>query len=98
MHFGSWKLNTSNVGQSSFRTADMTLAATFSTLVPPRDSSSARSLEEVGPLAVLEAMVEQRRRSSGSLEAVRLTEDADAVATQRRERLDLDHDVFQKVR
>jgi hypothetical protein len=80
----------------------MTLAATISTPIPPSPSSSARSLEEVGALTVLEAMVEQRRRSSGNLPAVlpagATRNDADAVATQRRERLDPDHDVFQKIR
>jgi hypothetical protein len=80
----------------------MTLAAIHSALVPPSEPSSARSLDKVGALTVLEAMVEQRRRSSGNLAAVHPAgysrDDADAVATQRRERLDPDHDVFQKIR
>lgn len=64
------------------------------------DRRSSRSLDEVGPLAVLGAMVEQRRRSA-SLTAARELDDVqgdDAVATQRRERLKPGDDVFQKIR
>jgi hypothetical protein len=65
------------------------------------DRGSSRSLDEVGPLAVLEAMVEQRKRSA-SIPATCELDDSlsgeDAIATQRRERLEPGDDVFQKIR
>ncbi|MBX3202598.1 MAG: hypothetical protein KF894_31010 [Labilithrix sp.] len=62
----------------------------------PDDRGSSRSLDEIGAVAVLGAMVEHRRRSS----SIRATSelDADAVATQRRERIHPSDDVFQKIR
>lgn len=61
-----------------------------------------RSLNEVGPLAVLEAMVEQRKRFA-SVPATceldgSLNSDDDEIATQRRDRLEPGDDVFQKIR
>ena len=61
------------------------------------DDVSSRSLEDVGATAVLGAMVEQRRRSSSvppPLEA----DDSDVIATQRRDRIAPNDDVFQKIR
>ncbi|HVH45885.1 MAG TPA: hypothetical protein VM925_26205 [Labilithrix sp.] len=63
------------------------------------DRASDLSLDEIGAVAVLGAMVEQRKRSASvpaecEVEAL----DADAVATQRRPRLDPSDDLFQKVR
>lgn len=71
------------------------------------DRSSSRCLlDEIGAATVLGAMVEHRRYSSSSnvlspaapseLEAN--ADDADAVATQRRPRLDPSSDLFQKIR
>lgn len=62
------------------------------------DRGSSRSLDEIGAVAVLGAMVEQRRRSSSLPSPSEVDADADAVATQRRERLDPSDDVFQKIR
>ena len=61
------------------------------------DRGSSRSLDEVGAVAVLGAMVEQRKRASAPAFTSEL-DDADAVATQRRQRLDPNDDVFQKIR
>jgi molybdopterin synthase catalytic subunit len=60
------------------------------------EDSSSRSLDDIGAVTVLEAMVEQRRRGS-SVPALE-TDDADAIATQRRERIAPNDDVFQKIR
>ena len=60
------------------------------------DRGSSRSLDEVGAVAVLGAMVEQRKRASAP--AASELDDGDAVATQRRQRLDPNDDVFQKIR
>ncbi|MBX3212711.1 MAG: hypothetical protein KF850_11805 [Labilithrix sp.] len=62
----------------------------------PNDRGSSRSLDEIGAVAVLGAMVEHRRRSS-SVPPAR-EPDTDAVATQRRERIHPSDDVFQKIR
>ncbi|MBX3209216.1 MAG: hypothetical protein KF764_29560 [Labilithrix sp.] len=62
------------------------------------DRGSSRSLDEIGAVAVLGAMVEQRRRSSSIPSPSELDVDADAIATQRRQRLDPNDDVFQKIR
>ncbi len=61
------------------------------------DRGSSRSLDEVGAVAVLGAMVEQRKRAS-SIPAPSEVDDADAIATQRRPRIDPNEDVFQKIR
>lgn len=68
------------------------------------DRASSRCLDEVGATTVLGAMVEQRRHSSSRTLAPSEPEanaddaDADAVATQRRPRLDPNSDLFQKIR
>lgn len=65
------------------------------------DRGSSRSLDEVGAVAVLGAMVEQRKRASSVPALSELDsddDDGDAVATQRRPRLDPQHDLFQKIR
>ena len=61
------------------------------------DRGSSRSLDEVGAVAVLGAMVEQRKRAS-SIPAPSEVDETDAVATQRRPRIDPSDDVFQKIR
>ncbi len=60
------------------------------------DDSSSGRLEDVGSSAILDAMFEQKRRSSTppELEA----NDEDAVATQRLARIAPEDDVFQKIR
>jgi len=79
-------------------TADATLpSADDCADVYAEDRGSTRSLDEVGAVTVLGAMVEQRRRAS-SIPAPSEVEDADSVATQRRERIDPNDDVFQKIR
>ncbi len=78
------------------------------TLLPPvpQDPGSGRSLDAVGPLAVLGAMVEQKKRASrpapeeihGVVEAPLLGEDdGDADATQPR-RVPQHSDAFLKAR
>ena len=68
------------------------------------DRSSSRCLDEIGAATVLGAMVEQRRPCSSSSSTLAPSEletnadDADAVATQRRPRLDPNSDLFQKIR
>lgn len=61
------------------------------------DRGSSRSLDEVGAVAVLGAMVEQRKRAS-SVPAASEVDDGDSVATQRRQRIAPNDDVFQKIR
>jgi len=81
-------------------TADATLPSTdddYDAASYPDDRGSSRSLDDVGAVAVLGAMVEQRKRSS-SIPAPSELDDADAVATQRRPRIDPNDDVFQKIR
>jgi hypothetical protein len=88
-------------------TADATL------LPPPHgygdfadDRGSSRSLDEIGAVAVLGAMVEQRRRSSApaaceiedDLRSDEDDDDSDVVATQRRPALDPTCDAFMKIR
>jgi hypothetical protein len=75
------------------------------TLLPPtahdyleRDLSSSRSLEEIGAVSVLGAMVEQRRRYSSMLEELPREDDEDAIATQKREAIDPSCDAFIKIR
>jgi len=63
------------------------------------DRGSSRSLDEVGAVAVLGAMVEHRKRASSiPPEPERDDRDTDAIATQRRERIHPSDDVFQKIR
>jgi hypothetical protein len=63
------------------------------------DRGSSRSLDEVGAVAVLGAMVEQRKRASSVPALSELDDgDGDAIATQRRPRIDPQDDVFQKIR
>lgn len=71
------------------------------------DRGSSRSLDEIGALAVLGAMVEQRRRSSAPA-ACELgdfdsnddddDDDSDVIATQRRPAVDPSCDAFMKIR
>lgn len=63
------------------------------------DDSSSRCLDDVGAVTVLEAMVEQRRRWS-TIPPAHSGDDADsdAIATQKRERIAPNDDVFQKIR
>ena len=68
------------------------------------DRGSSRSLDDVGAVAVLGAMVEQRKRASSVPALSELLDDGDsdgdgdAIATQRRPRLAPHDDVFQKIR
>jgi hypothetical protein len=71
----------------------------FSEGIVPEARGSSRSLDEVGAVTVLGAMVEQRKRSASVPAAIELEgPDADAIATQRRDRIDPSNDIFQKIR
>jgi hypothetical protein len=65
---------------------------------PHEVTESSRSLDHVGAVAVLGAMVEQRRRCSSIPPPNDPSDDSDAIATQRRERIAPHDDVFQKIR
>jgi hypothetical protein len=69
------------------------------------DRGSSRSLDEIGAVTVLGAMVEQRRRSrpaacevSDDLTVDDDEDDSDVVATQRRPAVDPTCDAFMKIR
>jgi len=81
------------------------------TMLPPAafdDLGSSRSLDELGAVTVLGAMVEQRRRSAPDLprhcelDPEHLCsddeDDSDAIATQKREAIDPSCDAFMKIR